>query len=496
VVEISSAIAAAPAATDAPASYGELQSSSASLQSNHRIKGQPKRLPSAKAAVTSSNAPSGEDVTTAATAATHQQQQQQQQQQEALQEPSYLCNGTAAGGDSGRCSNSGEEQQQLVDASSTHITAAADSAQANQQQQQQQAQDVHRGSMSVDALLQLLCNIVSKQPQLQHYKKWLRLLGSLAGQQEGTADAAVLLARTPALLLAYLQQMIDTGKYTPKTAADVVQDMKMVVLLQEVQALFTSAAAEALIEQLKAARAQLLGQQKQHRSEKADAALAALIAMAEDQHCGLSRACRQQQQQQKVQQKKQKQQQQQQQPGMTVQQLQQLLAENTSLKHNADMAITAWSKVCGSDEVAVLLRNFDALLQHARATHRASTCYDYMRGVLRVLQLQEVQQLLGSSQQQQALLEKVQAAKAEFRVVGYPAKAVVAAAAAHAEDAAAGTEAEAADAPLEVAVAASDAEHAAGAAAAAAVRSKGGPRKRLAEQQVGPACHGNTLTTV
>jgi hypothetical protein len=493
---------------DADAELQSSSSASPSANTHHRRKGQPKRLP--KAGVHNSTMHSNHNITAVPAGASTGPSQQQQQVAQGPAEPCNAAAAAAAAANNASCLVNERTSRAAV------IVHNNTPAHPQQQQQQQQVLGPQQATMTTEALLQLMDK---KQPQLQRNKKHIKLLDALAGQRhgfaaagqpalagqpEGSSDAAALLTRIPVLLLPHLQETISSGKYSPKTAADVVQGLKHVVLLPEVQALFSSADAEALVEQLRAARAEFLAQQKQYPSKKADAAIAALIVMIEERCNGQAMPLQQQknrQQQQQQQQQQlpspplpvsppppQQQQQQQQQRGMSVQQLQQLMFIHCSWSHKVSAAVNTWSKVCGSADVALLLQGFASLLQHVRATHAAATCYDYMRAVLKILELPEVQQLLGSQQQLQVLQDEAQVARDQFRAEDLAAKATAASAgeAAHAV---------AVDALTEAATAVFEADDsqagaaAAAAAAAAAVHSQYRRRKRLAGQQVGPARH-------
>jgi hypothetical protein len=110
---------------------------------------------------------------------------------------------------------------------------------------------------------------------------------------------------------------------------------------------------------------------------------------------------------------------------MTVEQLKAVMQQG----HDLDEAgvtrhmhvFNLWSKVCNSDDVAGLLRNFDQLLKRLQGPdtadgrqYSAGTAEKYMLCVLRALQLPEVQQLLGCLQQVEELQEQVLQAKQDF----------------------------------------------------------------------------------
>jgi hypothetical protein len=319
---------------------------------------------------------------------------------------------------------------------SLDVAAAAAAPHQQQQLQQQQGQPAHQRSMTMQAVLQLLDQLISRKVLLQRYKKWLRLLCSLVKQHEETADAATVLFNSPALLMPHLQQLIASRGYTPKTAADTVQDVKHIVLIPQVQELFSAVQFEGLVGELRAARAQLLAQDKQHRSGKKAASLAVLVARAADARefgrrpakhqqqqdyaapaaaaADVSQSRAPQQQQQKMPTRGTKQQQQQQASTLTVQQLRELLKPQSKWAQPLSTSVLLWSKVCNSSDIRTLLQNFATLERHLQDTYQARTRYCYLRGVARVLKVSEVQQLL-SQQQQQTLQQQLAAAKEQSR---------------------------------------------------------------------------------
>uniref|UniRef100_A0A383V8T0 Uncharacterized protein n=1 Tax=Tetradesmus obliquus TaxID=3088 RepID=A0A383V8T0_TETOB len=107
-------------------------------------------------------------------------------------------------------------------------------------------------------------------------------------------------------------------------------------------------------------------------------------------------------------------------PTLSLEQLKQLLTDrydSASAVATAMYAFIAWSKACGSNDVAVLLRNFDALLQRlsgSTAAYASRTAQQHLRCVARALELlPELQELAGGEQQLQQLLVQVKAAVVE-----------------------------------------------------------------------------------
>jgi hypothetical protein len=114
-------------------------------------------------------------------------------------------------------------------------------------------------------------------------------------------------------------------------------------------------------------------------------------------------------------------------PAMSLEQLKRLLTEafdSTSVADKAMSAFTVWSKACGSDDMAVILRNFQPLQQRLNGTDAAgnaaystATAQQYLRYICRALELlPELQELAGGQQQTQQLLGQVNAAIIKVKV--------------------------------------------------------------------------------
>jgi hypothetical protein len=90
---------------------------------------------------------------------------------------------------------------------------------------------------------------------------------------------------------------------------------------------------------------------------------------------------------------------------MTLQQLKLLLVQRLGDSHAAASRLTPLSvisRACGTDDVAVLLRNVELLVQHfSNGAYATETARLYLQNAKRLLQLKQVQQLLGAEQVQQ-----------------------------------------------------------------------------------------------
>jgi hypothetical protein len=345
---------------------------------------------------------------------------------------------------------------------------AADSKQHSPGQQQQQQQQQQAGSdgskMTVEQLKQLLqqqLSAASFSSHLTAFTIWSKACGS--------NDVAHIMRNFDALL-----HRLKGTAATPASAAKYLRRIQKVVELPEVTALHSAAEAVALCGRIAAARkefakagnsAEAAGAQQQmsmpsvanktdtevHEAAGLVESQAAASAAAEAEAAGdaaadsaaaevedsKQKSLSQHQQQPRLQQ----QQQQQRDNGdgghMTVEQLKQLLQQqqlSAASITNHLAAFATWSRVCGSNDVAHILHNFDALLQKMKGKDAAgsaalapASAAAYLKMIRKIVQLPEVK-ALQSAAEAEALHSRIAAARKRYAKVVNTAKTAAAAA--------------------------------------------------------------------
>jgi hypothetical protein len=251
-----------------------------------------------------------------------------------------------------------------------------------EQQQQQQQLQLHDSTSAVASTA------------MMPFRLW--------AAEAGSSNVAILL-RQPAALLQLMQQQ----SFTARTAAGYIACVQLVLTLPAVAALLTAAELASLLQQLSAAKQELDGAYPadMDANHAAAAAAAAVTVAASSTALKTSKAGTSQQHESVVsayilQQQQQQQRQAQGTCPLSLQQLQQelLAACEPSRAADAVYLFNLWSTACGSSDVATMLRQPAALLQHLALNFTASTVALCLRRLCQVLQVPAVAGLLPAAE--------------------------------------------------------------------------------------------------
>jgi hypothetical protein len=259
-----------------------------------------------------------------------------------------------------------------------------------QQQQQQQQRYTLPSSPTTADLRPLLAKSCSEVGRIMHmFDVWQQLCG--------TDDVTGLLGRFDELQ----QHLSSSGLSANTLASHYYRKLRQVLRLVEVQQLLQPQQLQVLQEKVNAAHsAALAAAEAPPASQVAHTDSSKLVAAAtaaySDSPVDIVN-------------------------NMSLEQLQQLLQRTLgSGADKATYAFNAWSTLCGSTDVAVLLSKFDQLLERltgSEAAYSIATAQQHLRYIYRAIEgMPQLQQLAGGPRQAQQLLRQIKAAIVEVKV--------------------------------------------------------------------------------